>query len=464
MAEFNLDMNVDERDFVRGVENASDALETIIDSMDDVEKESLRSTKKIEAGLKDVTEAAKDTEKAARPIGKGFKDASKESQEGLDDLKENSKSNAKEVAASFDGSAQSIVDGFQGLAAEAFEGFGVAGIAAGVAVAAGIGLATAAFEQNAATSEAAKQRIRDFGLSIIESGNEAASLEFISDNLKAIITDSDEATKKFKDIEDFLKRTPGLANKAGLLALAYAGNTEAIKASVSALEDEKRALEESERAATNRGGAVSNQSERRQEALQKEIDALKSIQTETERAQAVEQAWAEAGGAALDQRAAMLDTVNAAYDEAAGNTQDFINSETGLFDTGAYIKAMQEREAALTEYQNALAGSNLTAEAKAFLNSQGAEAAAQMLKGYSSGDAATKKELNRIWTEAGKEGSGAAKKTIDETFKTPTEAKVNVKVDDTSLDLGRRAILDKLTRDPLQIPVKFVTPNGKVVY
>lgn len=461
MAEFNLDMNVDERDFVRGVENASEALETIIDSMDDVEKESLRSTKKIEAGLKDVTEAAKDTEKAARPIGKGFKDASKESQEGLDDLKENSKSNAKEVAASFDGSAQSIVDGFQGLAAEAFEGFGVAGIAAGVAVAAGIGLATAAFEQNAATSEAAKQRIRDFGLSIIESGNEAASLEFISDNLKAIITDSDEATKKFKDIEDFLKRTPALANKAGLLALAYSGNAEAIKATVSALEDEKRAQEEAAKAADTRA-AVANTNKANE--LQREIDALKSIQTETERAQAIEQAWAESGGAALDQRRAMLDTVNAAYDEAAGNTQDFINEETGLFDTGAYIKAMQEREAALTEYQNALAGSNLTAEAKAFLNSQGAEAAAQMLKGYSSGDAATKKELNRIWTEAGKEGSGAAKKTIDETFKTPTEAKVNVKVDDTSLDLGRRAILDKLTRDPLQIPVKFVTPNGKVVY
>lgn len=461
MGHVKLDLAVDDRDFVKGVDNAGDALNTLIDQMDDTAKESLKDAKKIEAGLKDVTEAAKDTERATKPIGKGFKDASKEASQGMDDLSENSKSNAKEVAASFDGSAQSIVDGFQGLAAEAFEGFGPAGIAAGVAIAAGIGLATQAFEQNAAQSEEAKARIRELGLAIIESGSDAASLDFISENLKAIISDGDDATKKFADIEEFLRRTPRLADKAGLLALAYSGNADAIDLATEALEAEIDANERSIDAGSRNARALSAKNDE----LQREIDALEGVATETERAQQVEDAWLASGGAEIEAKRNAIASINEAYDEVVFSIQDFVNEESKTLDVDAYLRAIDERTQALTDYQNNLAQSDLTTAQRGALDAMGIDAAATWFKGYQSTSDVNKKRMRDSLTTAASESSGAAKQVLDNTFKTPSMAKVAVSVDQGTIDAGRQAIRDGLTgrNSAIKIPISFVTSSGRVV-
>ncbi|MGB3375325.1 MAG: hypothetical protein WBA87_09315, partial [Microbacterium sp.] len=61
-------------------------------------------------------------------------------EDGVEEFKSEAASTAKEAAASFDGSAESIADAFQETAANAFAGFGPAGAAAGIAVAAGAGV------------------------------------------------------------------------------------------------------------------------------------------------------------------------------------------------------------------------------------------------------------------------------------------------------------------------------------
>lgn len=461
MGHVKLDLAVDDRDFVKGVDNAGDALNTLIDQMDDTAKESLKDTKKIEAGLKDVTEAAKDTERAARPIGKGFKDASKEAGKGLDDLSENSKSNAKEVAASFDGSAQSIADGFQGLAAEAFEGFGAAGIAAGVAIAAGIGLASQAFEHNAELSAAAKQRVKDFGLAMIESGKDSASLTFVTDNLKAIISDSDDATKKFKDIEEFLKRTPQLADKAGLIALAYSGNKDAITEAVAAMKD---AIAVNEKAIET-GGRENVGLKNKNDELQAQIDALQGISTEADRAAKVEEAWLASGGAEIQAKADAIATINAAYDDTVNSVLDYVNAESGVLDVDAYLAAIDARTQALNNYQNNLAMSDLTTEQKSALDAMGIDAAAAWFSGYQNTSDANKKRMRDSLTAAASDSSGAAKKVLDDTFKTPAQAKVQVAVDQDTIEAGRQAIRDGLTgrNQAIKIPITFVTSNGRVV-
>jgi hypothetical protein len=98
--------------------------------------------------------------------------------------------------------------------------------------------------------------------------------------------------------------------------------------------------------------------------------------------------------------------LNDAYDDAAGSASDFINAETNIFDTGAYIAAMETRRQQLREYSETLATSSLTPEAKAFLDSQGSEAAATFAAGYKAASPAQQEALNQIWSEAGRQNSG----------------------------------------------------------
>ena len=108
----------------------------------------------------------------------------------------------------------------------------------------------------------------------------------------------------------------------------------------------------------------------------------------------------------MEAKAGLISQIDSAYDEAAGSVSDFVDKESGVFDVTAYIASMQAREQALKDYQSTLAGSGLSSEARTFLNSQGEEAAAQLLAGYKAAGPDQKKELARIWSEAGETSSG----------------------------------------------------------
>jgi len=88
------------------------------------------------------------------------------------------------MASSFDGSAQSIADAFQGLAAEAFEGFGPAGVAAGVAAAVGLGAAAAALQQAAEDAQEAVDTTHDLADALRETGGAASE---VADSMKDIV-------------------------------------------------------------------------------------------------------------------------------------------------------------------------------------------------------------------------------------------------------------------------------------
>lgn len=146
------------------VEKVGDAFDQVADSLDDVAKVSGQAETKVTADMRDVAQAGDkaadkvDTsfksafdevrtrsKKAGDDLGDNVKRGAKDADEGVSALKENTASNAKEMGASFQ-DVGSALDALQGLSAEALEGFGPAGIAAGVAVAAGIGLATQALQ------------------------------------------------------------------------------------------------------------------------------------------------------------------------------------------------------------------------------------------------------------------------------------------------------------------------------
>lgn len=170
-AGINIEFVSDVRKFLGGTSDVEGALGKVSDALDEVAKDAQKSgdkaaesmsesgkdmarstetaTEKMEKSFAEVAKAAKASGKSAGDdLGEHVKRGAKDADEGVTALKENTASNAKEMGASFQ-DVGSAIDALQGLSAEALEGFGPAGIAAGVAVAAGIGIATQALQQAA---------------------------------------------------------------------------------------------------------------------------------------------------------------------------------------------------------------------------------------------------------------------------------------------------------------------------
>lgn len=146
-----------------------------LEKVDDGVKDASTSTEKLEKKFKDAADAVKKIDgKSVRDLDDDFKKAG----DGADEFRDESRSIAQETATSFDGTADSIADVFKDLAATAFAGFGPAGLVAGVAVAAGIGIAQAKLEEIAEKTNEAKEA----GAEWAQSFNSAS----VSDRLAAL--------------------------------------------------------------------------------------------------------------------------------------------------------------------------------------------------------------------------------------------------------------------------------------
>lgn len=186
---FKLSLVADVRDWLKGTSDVEKSLDQVSDSLNKLADDSEQDAKQAADALANKFDQAFDEVKAKSrtagdALGTNVKQGTQKASEGTDSLKENAKQNAKEIGASFDGSAQSIADGFQGLAAEAFEGFGPAGVAAGVAVAAGIGLASAALDQADADAKEAKAHVQELGKSLATAATHAQGMaDAIADSM-----------------------------------------------------------------------------------------------------------------------------------------------------------------------------------------------------------------------------------------------------------------------------------------
>lgn len=415
-------VGVDPSKVIEGADDAASALEKIDDALGDLGKSGDKDIAKVEKSLKDLDRAAlKSGDDIDKNLGKKTKAAAKEAEGGLQNFKDEANQTAKESAASFDGSAESIIDAFQEVAANAFQGFGPAGAVAGLALAAGIGLASAGFASAEEDAQRVKEKVQALSAELIATGGNV-SFSFQAEQLRDLATATDGEGKSLKDLKY-------IADRAGMsygeLIKAYQGTSDQYDELLKDAYDRDVAINKE---ITNNHALTTlelNNLGDRIVGLSQYNDAVLEGQRIQQEAQAQAEAAAEAGVSAMEARAAVQDQVNQAYDDAAGSIDAYVSAETGLFDTAAYITAMQEREKALADYQAALATSGLSEEAKSFLASQGEETAALMLKGYSSGDAKTKAELSRIWTEAGKQASGDASKEIDAGLKDDKTVKID---------------------------------------
>lgn len=437
--------------FLQGVDNMVGALDELTDEIKDTAKQGDNSIEKLTDSLKEAEKASEGFGTRIKGAGADTKRSMKEAEDGLSEFKSEANSTARESAASFDGSAESIVDSFQEIAANAFAGFGAAGAVAGLAAAAGIGIASAAIVEAEEKAKEAQQRVQDFGNAIIDTGKTTASLDRMNESLRLILANADDAPKKFKDIE---KAAELMGLEASTIALAYAGNEDAIDSMLDAATKAYKPMAEYSQAM---GVSVGEQGEAYVDLIQE----LKKVQEETELANKIEQEYLASGGAEIEAKKAAIDTINQAYDDAVGSVLDFKNEETGVLDVQAYIDSMTARQEALTNYQTSLANSKFTTEQKDALNEMGLEAASAWMAGYESATPEQKKQMEKFLTESAKDTSGVAKGEIDKAFKKPIEAKVEVKAD---MEMAQKDLDNLVKARTAIIKLDFQDRYGKRVY
>lgn len=450
------------RDFLRGTKDVEEAFDDVADSLDDVARDGDKSVERLERSFKELEQkAGKSTKGMADDLARNTERGTSQAKADLETLGNEAKQNAAETFSSFDGSAESFADGIQGTLGGIVSDMGPVGAAIGAAAAIGLGFLMAGLENANEETERLKEMAAELGQEYMETGRLG---EVSMDYLVGIVEDLASATG---DGTDSLRRLKRIANDAddSLADLAQsAGMSEEQLRELwresdnlyESLVDQRKAVDLSTEAGQEQAQSLQDQADA-QKVYRDEIGKSIGVVVEAGEAQ---KAAAEAGLAELRAKAGLIATVDQAYDDAAGAATTFIDEESGLFDTAAYLTSMEEREQALRDYQTTLALSGLSSEAKSFIDSQGYEAASAFLEGYQKATPAQRTELDRIWSTAAKDNSGVYMTSINNTFTKPIKApkieKPVVPAPDTSrLDAAIRR------HRSMNVEVRYVDRQGR---
>ena len=459
----NIGIASETKGFKRGIDTGVIApLEDAAEAMERLGKDGDNAAEKIEDGLRDAqreTKELKDDFKAlgreienesrdaSRNIKKNFQDSAQSGSANMRELGDEAKQNLAETLASFDGSGEGTIAGIQGTLGGVTAGLtGVIPVIAAAAGAAGLGLIAVAFQTQSEEAQKVREKVAELAADYIETGEIGeASVGFIVDRLKALALSTEEGGDTLAKLQ---KQAQGAASGFDKIAQAYAGNVEGIEELIAAEEEQLSIATRASQAGRQFASEAYNVNEQKIDGQRRIVQGLKEAQKVAEDAALAEAAYAASGAAELEAKAGLIESIDEAYDGAAGSVDNYINKESGLFDTSAYIAAMQEKEQALRDYQETLTSSELSSEAVSFLNDQGQETAALLLQGYKSASASQKAELERIWTEAGSSSSGAFNSELNSGLKanTPPTQKVKVTADmsefEKSLNRSRNVFVD----------------------
>ncbi|MDH6181812.1 polyhydroxyalkanoate synthesis regulator phasin [Microbacteriaceae bacterium SG_E_30_P1] len=481
MAPISIDFLANAKGFLRGADDVEAGLEKVASSLDElaadgkdsndkIAKSGEAATEKLERSFGDLARSARrdldniqdDGRRNFRRFGDAGKSATERVERGMEELKDEAKQSTRETVASFR-DVEDVLDLIQEMAANLFVGFGPAGFLAGAAAAVGIGLAGSAIETGTEQAEAYKQRISDLADQFIETGQVGDEwLTFLVQKLRELATETEPGNN--------LKRLSEIADRGDSsfrsLAQAYAGNGRELDRLIRKEEELKRQLEDQSTAidtSTNAGAREYEQTIKLIAGKDEYLGKLREAKVAVDSAAEAEALYAQSGGPELERKAELVKLVNDAYDETASSVDDYRNAETGLFDVQAYIDAMNARTTALRDYQNNLATSGLTPEAKSFLNSQGAEAASSFLAGYLSASPEQREELNRIWSEAASENSGTYNTQLTGVFRNSAIVGPSVTLREPDAGAVTSSIQRQFDNRSVTLRVQTVDQYGRVI-
>lgn len=321
-------MSAINRGLIDPLEDVSELLETVgsegKDATDDIEKGMRDAQRRTDDAADEIRKLRDELNKAGRQgknTGDDIRDGFRRAEDGAEEFKDEANSTAREAAASFDGSAESIADAFQEIAANAFAGFGPAGALAGLAAAAGIGLAIAGVESVHEAEEKAAELAGEWADRFVESGQRVATAAQQS----AAVIDISTDPEKYKEATENAKLWGTTVSDA---MLAMAGNAGAITVVEDALDRKRVAAEKDAQAA--------------QEAAEANGSALAALTPQEVELNKAEDAWrrhTDAMSTGAQQADAASDSLLAIVEQAtdAGVAVDDLGNKVVTLPDGAEI-------------------------------------------------------------------------------------------------------------------------------
>jgi hypothetical protein len=467
--------------FKKGVESGIiEPLEDAVDALDDLGKS--KGTDKLEDGFEAAQRSSKELKKevaeTADNIDREFKksyaamknssaNGTSKAKADLEELGREARMNASETFSSFDGSAESFADGIQGTLGGVVSSLGPIGAAAGAAAAIGVGLAMAGIQKTKEESEALKEKISELTGEFIDSGQVGKrSFGAILSDMEELATSTDDTVTNIQDLEKIAERL-----KAPLddVTRAYLEGGTALDELIRNTETLQKAEQDRYQASVAGGdspyGALIDGARTYGARLDEQVTVLREQKASIEAAQEAQLRYLAAGATEFEVKVGLIESIDKAYDDSAASVDDFIIKESGMLDVTAYIAAMAARSEALKNYQDDLATSGLSDDAKGFLNEQGADAAATFVAGYKSASPAQQAELNRIWAEAGRDNSGEYNKSAQQALDATAPLRVKpIKLDTPDVGATVDGIQRQLNNKTLTVKVKGVDQYGRAIF
>lgn len=384
--------------------------------------------------------------------------------QAITEVSQQAKGSAAGVAQSFNGSVGDLATGATTALTGIVSAMGPVGLAVGTVAAIGFGAITAGAQKSEAEAKQLRADIGDLTTELIKTGKVGGvSLDTILTKLKALAAETDPTKVN-------LTKLWQTADKAGSsfkdLAQVYSGN-------ITGLKELREEGEEHYKSLVKQSGAIDMNSDASRETSRALTDAARNQRTYNDYLDdAIEKAagaaknaklYAKAGGPEMADKIALQKQLNSAYDDSAGSIDDFLGKESGLLDTKKYIRAMKARAQAIADYQKTLETSGLSDSAKSYLESLGADTAAQFAGAYKRATKAQKKDLDAIWTEAGKDNSGAYTKALSAGIPDQIDGP-NVKLTTPNTAQWLRNLQNDIQSNRVKVEVRGFTRTGKAVF
>lgn len=412
----SIGVGADTREFSAGVKSGVvQPLEDVADALDDVGKDGDKAGEKLEKSLDDARKSAKElgtegkaagtkleramkdaeaetkdlgrehsklgdvidreSKRAGDSLGKNIKRGTDEGKEGLGEFRDEAKSSAREGAASFSGEFDDVGDFIQEVAANAFEGFGPAGTAAGIAAAVGIGLIFSELERTKEQAEATREQVKGILDQLFESGGNPALLDYVS-QLREFLDKPAANGDMISQLEDFFKQSGTNFDKAtrdakefgvsltDMLKAYSGGDADAAKRVIDDLTVSMEKLKKERDSSA--GGYDWSQLNRQVRGYEDVISKIKEQNSLTDEAIAqydlISQATNEMAAeqqAAADKITAVSDAISSLQseiDESVSGFADFQDAETGALDPAGYIASIAARIEATSNFNSNVQG------------------------------------------------------------------------------------------------------------
>ncbi|MFJ2532790.1 hypothetical protein [Microbacterium maritypicum] len=464
---------------VKPLDKAADAFDELEKAANsaDLDKEltkAQKATDKLDDELDDTRDAIKRLGFAARDAGDDSKRGMDRAEEGVKEFGEEANSTAKEAAASFDGSAESILDAFQEVAANAFAGFGPAGALAGLAIAAGIGIAVGQFQAAEEAAEELRERAREFAADAVNAGQSTDA--WLSGAAQIVDRIQELEQLKATDWRWFWEKDPtqlqewtdglrgagrGLEELEGFLASsrdAQEGYRDSIQdardatmdqanalAEVTALADEAgmskvRALEDEVSAYDDVLQAIDTEMSTREEAA---ASAARQRDAGIESAQARMKAEEEAASRIQSAQESVEQSALSGYDTMRNAAYEKATADDAAFDVGKWLAYVEETRALADSYKANLAAMKLTpAEWENFL-ALPEDARNSIAASFATAGEDGKERIRSALSDGGSTAGAEATVKFDDAFNPEASVDVDVQADTSDVD----GALDDATED-----------------